>query len=74
MFIMQPRPHPLVALVDVAGMVCAVSPRADVIPRQVMSAAHPTGSGGRGSEQTQAAEFIVQPVALQRRHFGGHSL
>ena len=43
-------PHPLVTLINVAGMALAVVPRADVIPRQVVLAAHPTGSGGSGSE------------------------
>ena len=60
----QPRPHPLVTLMDMVRVTLAVVARADVITRQVMLTAHPTGSGGRGSEQTQSAEALVEAIAL----------
>ena len=67
-------PNPLVAFVDVAGVVCTVSPRANVILVEMVLTAHPTGSGGRGSEQTQSAEALVEAIALGWVHFGCRSL
>ena len=65
----MPRLYPLVTLMDVTGVIAAVVARADVIPRQVVLASHPTGSWWRCSEQAPAALTLALTVSLHRGKF-----